>query len=140
MDPNEAISDDELIYRRIPIAQPWYDKRGLSASAFKPREDDVDGISVYRAKFFNSVADAGQGPSKHGYHVAVLSVGDLRADGIEVVADDPDGSNPGHALLTNLVYEKPRSDELNELMLRLATIHCKKVVTGPFLKPPKDET
>lgn len=81
---NEPIDDNEILYRRIPVSMGWYDKNGLSPEAFEPRGGETTGISISRRKY-TSLEEAAKGPSKQGYHVAVLRAGDLRAQGIEVV-------------------------------------------------------
>lgn len=62
------VTDDEIVYRRVPVSQGWVTERGVSMNAFKARPDDDTGISVYRARFL-SVEDAARGLSKQGYYV-----------------------------------------------------------------------
>ncbi|MGH7137892.1 MAG: hypothetical protein ACREHD_19250, partial [Pirellulales bacterium] len=64
----DPISDDEIVYRRVPVSQGWVTEHGISMNSFKPRPDDDTGISVYRARFL-SVEQAAKGLSKQGYYV-----------------------------------------------------------------------
>jgi hypothetical protein len=127
----EPVGDDELIYRRVPVSCGWYAEGALSPNAFDPHKKDLDGISVYRASIV-SIEQAARGPSKHGYYVAVLAAADLRASGIFVEPDDPDGTNPGHAKLPNLNASERKTDRVQELKELLAHRLVLRV-EGPFL-------
>jgi hypothetical protein len=51
---SEPISDDELLYRRVPASLNLYDpisKPNLLPDAFRPNANDITGLSVYRAKY-----------------------------------------------------------------------------------------
>lgn len=133
LDGTEPVADDELLYRRIPVSQRWYDPAADSKpllQAFRPRPDDVTGLSVVRGEPYNTPEQAAQGPSKAGYYVAVLRVGDLRAHGIEVVPRPVEGIR-GHAEITNLTATNCDSDEAKRLMELLAERLCVRV-DGPF--------
>src|SRR5437879_3703895 len=97
----DLVDNSEVIFRRIPKSMGWYDPKTnvVRPEAFNPRDVDVIGISVYRAKH-RSIEEVARGLSKHGYYVAVLEAGSLRAAGIEIRVDDPD--DPGHAILPDL--------------------------------------
>ncbi|REK25883.1 MAG: hypothetical protein DWQ45_08040 [Planctomycetota bacterium] len=133
------VGDDEFIYRRIPVSTGWYDPAAAepaSPRAFQPHpENDPEGLSVSRAKSeehpdFPSLGEASLGPSRHGYFVAVLRVGDLRQRGIDVVAD-PLEENPGHALIPDLTSGNRNSAGTWELMSILADELTLRV-EGPF--------
>jgi len=133
-DETEPITDDELLYRRIPAALNLYDPRRephLRPDAFRPNQNDMTGLSVYRAKF-KSVEEAAQGREGKSYYVAVLRTGDLRARGIEVVPR-PIAGDPGHAEIPGLTYQNRKTDEALEWKLLLAQQLCLRV-EGPF--PP----
>ena len=129
-DGTEPITDDELLYRRIPVSKRWYDAQGLSPEAFDPLETDTTGISVSRAKY-KSLEEAAKGLSKHGYYVAVFRAGDLRQGGIQVVPR-PRPDDPGHAELPDLTYDRRRTPEAEERKLRLTESYLR--VEGPFHK------
>lgn len=128
----EPISNDELLYRRIPMAMGWYEPlvdRNPSPKAFRPRKHDTDGLSLSRAKYATLDAAAAGREGKQ-YYVAVLRVGDLRAAGIAVQPDPREG-DPGHVILPALTYDRRRSDEALEMQVRLAEPLCLRV-EGPF--------
>jgi len=133
-DGTEPVADDELLFRRVPVSQGWYDPQIAphpSPEAFKPTRNDVTGLSVYRAKY-KSVAEAARGREGRRYYVAVLRAGDLRARGIDVVPRPRDG-DPGHAELPGLTYENRYTDEALEWKNLLSRQLCLRV-EGPF--PP----
>ena len=133
LDGSEPVADEELIYRRIPVSQHWYDPTADSHplfQAFRPRTDDVTGLSVVRGEPYNSAEQAAQGPSKSGYYVAVLRVGDLRAHAIEVLPRPVAGMS-GHAEIPNLTAANRDSDEAKRIMELLAERLCLRV-EGPF--------
>mgnify|MGYP001585539532 CR=1 FL=1 len=80
-DEPDRISDDELLYRRIPVSQGWYDPENElppSPKAFRPNEArDKTGLSVFRARYV-TVRDLTQNRSGNRYYIAVLRTGDLR--------------------------------------------------------------
>ena len=136
LDGSEPVVDHELLYRRIPVSQGWFDAAvdpKPLLQAFRARPDDVTGISVVRGEPYNTVEQAAQGSSKSGYYVLVLRAGDLRAHGIDVVPRPVEGIL-GHAEITNLTAANRDSDEAQRLMELLAEKLCLRV-EGPFQKP-----
>jgi hypothetical protein len=130
-DGTEPITDDELLYRRIPVSKRWYDADGVSPEAFDPRPNETTGISVSRAKY-KSIEQAAKGPSKQGYYVAVLRAGDLRQNSLQVVPR-PEPDDPGHAELPDLTCENRLTQEAEERKLRLSELSQR--VEGPFHSP-----
>lgn len=126
----DPISDDEIVYRRVPVSQGWVSERGVSMNAFKPRPDDATGISLYRARFV-TLEQAARGLSKHGYYVLALRAGDLRAAGMEIVAK-PQDDLPGHAEIPSLAYQQPESD-LSVQQRRLLADQLVTAIHGPFV-------
>jgi len=134
---SNAIDDKEFLYRKVSVNSGWYDpeREELKPLAFRPRRDDAEGISFDRAASpshpeFRSLEQAALGQSSGGYYIAVFNVGGLRSSGFTVVADSLD-ENPGHALLTDLIYAEPRDSRTEEKMVLLA--HQLVVrVEGPF--------
>lgn len=48
----DPVEDDELLYRRIPVANNWYSENSLSPQAYGPHKDrDQTGLSLFRARF-----------------------------------------------------------------------------------------
>jgi len=132
VDGSEPISNDEFLFRRIPVSKDWYLHGEVSPQAFDPRHDEDTGISIYRARY-KTVDQAAQGLSKRGYFVAELRVGDLRKSGIEVVPS-PEPDDPGHAEIPALNCNTRGQPAAEEIKLRLATQLCIKV-HGPFIAP-----
>ena len=132
-DGTEPVSDDEPLYRRIPVSKGWYTESGLSPEAFEPREDETTGISIYRGKY-KPVEEAAKGKSKKGYYVAEFRAGTLRKYGIEVVPR-PEPDDPGHAELPELTCSNRLEPETQERKVRLATLPLR--VHGPFPTAPR---
>lgn len=133
LDGTEPIADDELLYRRIPVSTGWFDPKVAdvpSPFAFRPRDDDVTGLSLVRGDPYNTPAAAARGPSKRGYYVAVLRVGDLRQRGLHVVPR-PVKDIAGHAEIVDLTAGNRDTDEAKRLMVMLAHELCLRV-EGPF--------
>jgi hypothetical protein len=133
---NEAVADDEIVFRRISDASGWYDPasdRPLAWLAFRPSRRDVDGISVWTSKFKTAREVAAIGAS-HGkrYFVVSLRVQRLRVAGV-VVKASPELGGVGHASLTNLSTEdytknKDRVREMAEVIVRQLVEN----IDGPF--------
>jgi hypothetical protein len=131
-DESEPIADEELLYRRIPAALNLYDPQAephLLPDAFRPNQNDVTGLSVYRAKY-KTIEEAARGREGKNYYIAVLRAGDLRARGIEVVPR-PIEEDPGHAEIPGLTYQNRKTDRTLEWKLLMAQQLCIRV-EGPF--------
>ncbi len=97
---DSPIEDGETLFRRIPASQGWCDDKGVSPEAFRPHKiNDITGLSLVRERF-TALNRAAEGPSKKGYFVALLNVGELRAAGIEIEADDP--NDPAHVIFARV--------------------------------------
>ncbi len=131
-DGTEPIGDDEILYRRIPASQGWYDPDkdpSISPKAFRPNRHDETGISISREKY-KTLEEAAKGRLGKTYFIAVLRAGDLRNRGIEVVAS-PEEGDPGHAEIPCLNHAKRGEDKAKESMMLLAHELTLKV-EGPF--------
>jgi len=122
------ISDDEMLYRRIPKSMNWYhpgEFPEVDDEAFRPNKvNDATGLSVQRARSdshpeFMSVEEAASGRSASGYVVALLRVAVLRQRGIEI-EPRPIEANPGHAEIPRLNTANRNSDDAAALMRLLA--------------------
>ncbi len=137
-DGSEPIEDDEILYRRIPVSQDWYDPNTeppLSYLAYKPSRRDETGLSLTRAKYSN-IEQAAHGTSAQGYFVGKLRAKELRITGISVVPA-PFQDQPGHCEIPSLRADNRKSNEAIEqanLLARKLTFE----VEGPFLNsgPP----
>jgi len=111
----------------------WYDpqSKSLSPHAFSPTQKDTAGLSVSRAKYVTMEKASRVRPGK-SYYIAVLRVGDLRAEGIEVTPD-PLMASPGHALLPNMNYRR-RKEKSNKFIEQRQALAKKLTlrVEGPF--------
>lgn len=136
IDGTDPIDDEEILYRRIPVSQGWYNSNAdphPSPQAFRPRDDDITGISLCRGGLYNTVEQAGHGPSKKGYFVAVLKAGDLRKLGFDVVPRPNDVIN-GHVEIPALTASNRDTDSALNIMTALANKLCLRV-EGPFSPP-----
>jgi hypothetical protein len=137
LDGNKPIGDEEILYRRVPVSQNWYDPTSgqkISSKAFAPRPEDTTGLSLSRDQEYNTPEQAAKGPSKKGYYVACVRAGDLRKSGLRVVPRPIDG-NPGHAEIENLTASIRDSNEGLTFAMQLAEKHCYDVI-GPFIAKP----
>lgn len=135
----EPITDDEIVYRRIPASQNWYDPKlnaPPSFRAFRPNEKrDATGLSMERARYTTPCACAENDRGKF-YYIAVLRVGDLRKAGIKVVPKTDPPHGPGHVELPDI--RSSNRKETEEQQLVLAEKLCLRV-EGPFPEPESQD-
>ncbi len=126
----ELISDDELLFRRIPRGTLWLappDDR-VTSSNFKLRKGER-GISVYRAGLVSPEDVLNKPGAIPGSFLTQATVGAVRqlADaageplGLDVVAV-ADEDNPGHAEIRGVALQervKPAADALKTLFKRV---------------------
>jgi hypothetical protein len=123
-----TVSDDELVYRRIPDSQKWYDSSVSpypSDQAFTPQKLDADGLSLSTASHTTPKLCAASGTAGKLYWVAVLSVGELRRAGFSIVSD-----YPGHCLIPAMTYATKKSDENVQRAFTLSRMCLR--IEGPF--------
>jgi hypothetical protein len=130
-DGTEPITEDEFLYRRIPVSQPWYDATSgrVDADAFRPTAADQTGLSLGRAKYLSPEAEAAKGRASKEYRVAVLRAVDLIRAGI-IFAPRPLTGDPGHLEIPTLTYDNRKSDTARGMCLLLAK--AVDHVDGPF--------
>ena len=139
-DGTEAIEDNEILYRRIPVSQEWYrpaQDPPLSKRAFRPRPEDIEGLSLSRAKY-NNIEQYGRERNGRKYYVACLRAGDLREKGIRVVPDPIIDraqleDDIGHVLIPALDYDSRKNGSSEDIQIALAT-ELYLSIEGPF--PP----
>jgi hypothetical protein len=132
MDGTEPIADEELLFRRIPASQGWYDPQAtppLNPEAFRANANDTTGLSLYREKY-KTIDEAARGREGKEYYVAVLKAGDLRAVGIDI-APRPLEGDPGHAEIPEMNYADRKTDRSRDCKVLLADRLCLRV-EGPF--------
>lgn len=128
-DESEPITDEEVLYRRVPASTGWYSREtGLKPEAFAPRQDDTTGLSVSRGKY-KSIEEAARGRPGKTYYVAVLRAGDLRKQGI-AIEPRPRAGDPGHSELPDLNSGNRKTTETLERQRVLASLCL--CVEGPF--------
>ncbi len=126
------ISDDEILYRRIPASTGWCDPSRtpvLEPEAFRPNKNDVSGISLSRQKY-NTIEQAARGQPGKSYYVALLRAADIRAAGMDIV-HMPLPDDPGHTEIPDLNYENRKSKQAIEWRTLLAEKLCLQI-EGPF--------
>lgn len=104
--PETRLADDELVFRRIPSAQPWFEEpdRVTSANFKLDRRRNEQGISVYRRAVVTAEQVLAMPDATPGSFVVAATVGAIRGlrNGkgeplnLDVVAVDG-ADNPGHA-------------------------------------------
>jgi hypothetical protein len=132
---SESIQPAEILYRRIPAV--WATSPFPSPLAFTPRPEDIEGLSVYRAKYCRSIEEIALNPRGAVYCVASLLAKDLMDAGIAIIPS-PDRTNnkPGHAHLPAINYHQRKAPEvvnfISLLATKLSTVH------GPFPGTPAE--
>ena len=112
-----TISDDEVLYRRIPPGAPWFEPPDrISSFNFKLRPEEF-GISVYRARLVDAVGVLNKPGAIPGSRVAQATVRQIRAAQdnkgnplrLDVVPVS-DENDPGHAEIRGAVLrQNPKS-------------------------------
>ena len=126
------LSDDEVVYRRLPANPQFYDaSHGIvKEAAFRPTPADTDGLSLSR-EVVGPAGAAATGQSGKAFFVAALRVGSIRAAGLDVVADRDD-----HALLPDLTNARRQSADraVRDQLLRASAdlVAIVSEVTGPY--------
>ncbi len=136
----DPIDIAEILYRRIPASQGWYDEatKVLNSAAFHPNRNDETGISIVRGKY-KTPEQAAMGRSGKTYYLAVLKANELAERQINAVSrpDLPSGETDiSHAELPGLNAGNRRSFEvagMEEMLAQELTIE----VLGPFVTPNK---
>ena len=142
-DGDEPIVGDEILYRRIPVSQRWYEPATSphpSPRAFFPNRGDPDGICLSRAKYCSVEGAAASGKLDALYWVAILQADRIAEAGIVVIPDPaPDGTDPGHARIPALNYTQIKTPFVSEKALALSKMCLR--VEGPFpgKRAPSDQ-
>ncbi len=124
---DDAIGDDEVLFRRIPPTLPWFEPpdRISSANFRLAKEEDGRkelGLSVYRARRVSPEEVLAKPDAIPGSFLASATAGDIRAlrDGngkllqLDVVAAD-DENDPGHAEIRHPVPRTMPDSASNKL-------------------------
>jgi hypothetical protein len=125
--------DDEFVLRRVPksFVEPPLSNPPVSRDTFRPTEQDVEGLSVYRAEYHPDLvtilADIPDEAKRATYTIVRIAVADIRGLGLSVIPKDAD--LPGHAEIPELnraarVSNRRWANEKQyELALRSVIVH-----------------
>jgi hypothetical protein len=105
----------------------------ISYVGFRPTPDDTEGLSVYRERLVTAAEVAASGRKSGEYFVARLSVRDLHALGLSVVADERAPGLAGHAIIPELSFPEYQRDKLRlrETQVALAALASQQIVQHP---------
>ncbi|HEX4606749.1 MAG TPA: hypothetical protein VH092_00955 [Urbifossiella sp.] len=135
---NEPVSPEEFVIRLIWTA---YYNPGLplpvQSSGFAPRDDETDGISVFRAAcvaYPEDVLVVFAGEKRDRYAIALLPVAEILKLGL-TVRPAPIPAIPGHAVLPELSITATKADKpfWRGVQKQLAVIANARIV-----RPPKN--
>ena len=132
-DGKEPITDEEILYRRIPVQPDFFDADNdarASPLAFRPREYDTTGLSVYRAKYGTPEEVAKNNRGKR-FYIGFLRASNLRAHGMEIIPKPIPPDQIGHAEIPELTFESKNTKRGKELQVKLAEQLCFPI-TGPY--------
>ena len=102
-DGSEPVTPNEILYRRVPPKQVWFDPNEpfpISHYAFCPQKEDLDGISLSRGKYSSAEQAAASGRGAE-YYIAEISADAIFGAGLTVIPD-PKPNDPGHCLIREL--------------------------------------
>lgn len=131
---HEPISDDEILYRRIPensVTKPGVE---IPFDAFTPNKKyDEDGISFTRAKY--STAEEAARPldrkTEKRYYILAVKAKDLSRLGIRIKPDSLAG-NRGHCVLPQLNAADERSNAVLRWRKSILDSLDPLAIEGPF--------
>jgi hypothetical protein len=134
MSEEGPVDPRESVFRRIPIIPNSYDPSlatPVGALAFRPTDDDVDGISLYRELFVSAqdVARSARKPASF-YVVARLNAAEILALDVRLVPTP--GNLPGHVSIPEInkkdYADKAKKLRIVELNRYLAVLASKDIV------------
>ncbi len=130
----DAVGPDEFILRRIHKNHfnPGL-PRTINFAAFRPKQADTAGWSVYREKYISPAEVAATGRKPGEYCVVRLPVHSLSALNLSVIPDEEVGGPPGHALIPELswaAYQQNRQRS-KEVLVELAQLASQSIAYEP---------
>jgi hypothetical protein len=107
----------------------------IQAVAFRPNQNDITGLSVFRAAFVQAADTLAniEADKRDNYYVARIAVQDLQRLGLTVVPElDPDGPS-GHAIIPELSWQAYQADKqrLKQVQVELAKLASADIVHQP---------
>lgn len=131
---DEPVTPDESVIRLVwgAFLRPG-ERVPVLPVAFKPRDDETDGISVFRSACLSDPKDAlaAMAPEKrNGYAIALIPVAELLAFGLSVAPAKIDAV-PGHAVIPelNITAVKADRNRWKVLQLQLSAIAAKNLIS-----------
>lgn len=106
---HDNVLPDEYVLRRVLIQADCINldlRKPVQETAFRPTNQDVNGISVYRELFTTPEAVAREGRSPKGYYVLRIPVNEILALGLTVVENPDENQLPGHCLIPEVNVKK----------------------------------
>jgi hypothetical protein len=137
MNPESPVDPSEFVLRRIPANSNCYDPSlavAIVAFAFRPTDEDVDGISLYRELFASAhdVASSGRKPASF-YVVARMKAADVLVLGLTLVPTPWIGNVAGHVSIPEIntrdYNDKAKKPRIAEFNRNLAILASKDVIT-----------
>ncbi len=133
MDEHDPVDDREFVYRRIH--RTFFDSSlpiPIRVGAFRPNPNDTTGLSVVRADFGppTTILAAIDPLRANEYHIAQLSVADLRRLGLSVIPDPVPSGPRGHAVIPELSWPayQARKQALKLVLVELTKLASAKIV------------
>jgi hypothetical protein len=136
-----TVLDDEWVLRRVHKNHFKPQKpTPIERVAFQPSDEDVEGLSVFRAAFVTPSQIVAASRGGNNYYVAKLAVSDLVkfSPPLTVKPDSDADQPPGHAVVPELNATRLKSDKYpsKELQRDLAKLASKHIVWRPDDKIP----
>lgn len=138
MDEHDPVDDGEFVYRRIHRNQ--FDgtaEISVQFPAFRPNQNDMDGVSLFRARFLqpaDTLAHINESKAKD-YYVARIAVRDLRNLGLTLKPDPIPGGPAGHVIVPELNWPAyhTNTQTWKPIIVELARLASADVVHRPVI-------
>ncbi len=134
MSQDEAVDSDESILRRISRHADHYNPSldlPITPFAFRPRDDDTDGISLFRERMVSTTTlrDSGRNPP---YVIARLKASDVFALGLSLAPTPSEEGIPGHVVIPELSSIAYRNNKpfVKETFVKLARLASNDVIAN----------
>lgn len=102
---SDSIQPDEMLLRRVlnqPNVIDFNLKHPLQRLAFRPTNNDIDGLSLFRKLFTTPEKIAMTGTNPSGYYIFEIAAQDIFSIGLTIVPDPQPGQPSGHALIPEI--------------------------------------
>lgn len=119
---HDSIQPSEYVLRRVLNQASVIDTdlpQPVQRIAFRPTDEDLDGISVFRA-LFTTAEEVAAGKSAHGYYVVRIPVNEILDLGLTVVPDPQVDTLEGHSLIPELTSHTRKTEFSKKKQQQLA--------------------